>query len=79
MLEDIDRICAEKGEMVSTRKARLSNERLFERFLKENELQYDPKTVSDEDINTLLKLFVFALKKSDGSDYKEGSLKKNFN
>jgi hypothetical protein len=62
----------------NTRTSKESQWRQFERFLEDEKKVFDPSQ-GDEDINYLLKRFAFNMRKVDGDDYKDDSLKSAWN
>jgi hypothetical protein len=53
--------------------------RIFRRFLVKYGLVFDPKTATDEDMSNIMKKFAFNVRKVDGSDFKDESLKSIWN
>jgi hypothetical protein len=53
--------------------------RIFERWLHNAGLAFDPMTATDLDINDLLKKFAFNARKVNGEDFKDESLKSIWN
>ena len=48
---------------------------LFKAFLKEKEYDLEPEEIPPETLDNLLKLFVLGMRKQDGSDYEQSSLR----
>mmetsp|Transcript_12627 Transcript_12627/g.16962 ORF Transcript_12627/g.16962 Transcript_12627/m.16962 type:complete len:240 (+) Transcript_12627:85-804(+) len=68
-------------EISHVKKFAQTNWRTFEHFLNSSSppLVFDPKTATDKEINSLLKKFAFNVRKENGDDYKDMSLKNIWN
>jgi hypothetical protein len=77
--EEVNSFVKEFGENPNTQRGIEQVQRLFQDFCKEKSIDYEPSTITDDEINSLLQNFIVNVRRKDGTDYKERVIKGLFN
>ena len=76
--QEIDEAIKKDGSS-ATRRTNELHWRTFQKFLSASDLQFDPATATNEQICSILKKLAFNVRKEDGDNFKESSLKSIWN
>ena len=76
---EVDAFISEFGDNPSTLRSIETMRRIFEDFCGERKLAYDPKIITDGEIDALLSDFIVNVRRKDGTHYMENVIKLIFN